>query len=119
MNQLINTESPSHYDDLEKKSVLELITDMNKEDAIIAQVVKSVLPQIEQLICAALKKMQGGGRLFYIGAGTSGRLGVLDASEIPPTYGVDEGMVIGIIAGGDQAIRKAIEFAEDDANLAG
>lgn len=118
MNQLINTESPSHYDDLEKKSVLELITDMNKEDAIIAQVVKSVLPQIEQLICAALKKMQGGGRLFYIGAGTSGRLGVLDASEIPPTYGVDEGMVIGIIAGGDQAIRKAIEFAEDDANLA-
>ena len=118
MNQLINTESPSHYDDLEKKSVLELITDMNKEDAIIAQVVKSVLPQIEQLICAALKKMQGGGRVFYIGAGTSGRLGVLDASEIPPTYGVDEGMVIGIIAGGDQAIRKAIEFAEDDPSQA-
>ena len=118
MSQLTNTESPSHYDDLENKSVLELITDMNKEDAIIAQVVKSVLPQIEKLITAAIPKMQVGGRIFYIGAGTSGRLGVLDASEIPPTYGVDDGMVIGIIAGGDQAIRKSIEFAEDDANQA-
>ena len=107
MSQLTNTESPSHYDDLENKSVLELITDMNKEDAIIAQVVKSVLPQIEKLITAAIPKMQVGGRIFYIGAGTSGRLGVLD-----------DGMVIGIIAGGDQAIRKSIEFAEDDANQA-
>jgi N-acetylmuramic acid 6-phosphate etherase len=114
MNQLNNTESPSHYDDLENKSVLELITDINKEDSTIAQVVKYALPQIEKLISAALKKMQAGGRLFYIGAGTSGRLGILDASEIPPTYGVEDGLVVGIIAGGDNAIRKAIEFAEDD-----
>jgi N-acetylmuramic acid 6-phosphate etherase len=114
MNQLNNTESPSHYDDLEKKSVLELITDINKEDATIAQVVKYALPQIEKLISAVVKKMQVGGRLFYIGAGTSGRLGILDASEIPPTYGVEDGLVVGLIAGGDKAIRKAIEFAEDD-----
>ena len=118
MNQINHTESPSHYDDLEKKSVLELIIDINNEDGTIAQVVKSALPQIEKLISAALKKMQGGGRLFYIGAGTSGRLGILDASEIPPTYGVEEGVVLGIIAGGDNAIRKAIEFAEDDKSQA-
>lgn len=118
MNQINNTESPSHYEDLENKSVLELITGMNKEDAIIAQVVKSALPQIEKLITAALSKMQAGGRLFYIGSGTSGRLGILDASEIPPTYGVDDGMVIGVIAGGDHAIRKAVEFAEDDTSQA-
>ena len=118
MNQNNHTESPSHYDDLEKKSVLELITDINNEDASIAQTVKSALAQIEKLISAALKKMQAGGRLFYIGAGTSGRLGILDASEIPPTYGLEEGVVIGIIAGGDNAIRKAIEFAEDDRNQA-
>jgi N-acetylmuramic acid 6-phosphate etherase len=118
MNQINHTESPSHYDDLEKKSVLELIIDINNEDGTIAQVVKSALPQIEKLISAALKKMQGGGRLFYIGAGTSGRLGILDASEIPPTYGVEDGIVIGVIAGGDNAIRKAIEFAEDDKSQA-
>jgi N-acetylmuramic acid 6-phosphate etherase len=118
MNQLNHTESPSHYDDLEKKSVLELITDINNEDASIAHTVKSALAQIERLINAALKKMQVGGRLFYIGAGTSGRLGILDASEIPPTYGVEEGVVLGIIAGGDNAIRKAIEFAEDDKSQA-
>jgi N-acetylmuramic acid 6-phosphate etherase len=118
MNQINHTESPSHYDDLEKKSVLELIIDINNEDGTIAKVVKSALPQIEKLISAALKKMQGGGRLFYIGAGTSGRLGILDASEIPPTYGVEDGIVIGVIAGGDNAIRKAIEFAEDDKSQA-
>lgn len=118
MDQTKNTEAPSHYDNLEQKSVLELITDINKEDAIVAQVVKSVLPQIGQLIEAALSKMQAGGRLFYLGAGTSGRLGVLDASEIPPTYGVEEGVVIGVIAGGDNALRKAIEFAEDDTSQA-
>lgn len=114
MNQKRNTESPSHYDDLEKKSVLELITGINKEDQTIALVVKNALPQIEQLINAALPKMKAGGRLFYIGAGTSGRLGVLDASEIPPTYGVSQNIVIGIIAGGDNAIRNAVEYAEDD-----
>ena len=118
MDQAKNTESTSPYDHLEQKSVMELITNINKEDAIVAQVVKSVLPQIEQLIKAALSTMQSGGRLFYLGAGTSGRLGVLDAAEIPPTYGVDEGMVIAVIAGGENAIRKAIEFAEDDTSQA-
>ena len=118
MNQRKNTESPSHYDDLEKKSVIELITDINKEDQSIAQIVKGSLPQIEKLINAALPKMKAGGRLFYIGAGTSGRLGVLDASEIPPTYGVSSNIVIAIIAGGDHAIRNAVEFAEDDTTKA-
>lgn len=113
-----NTESPSHYDDLEKKSVIELITGINKEDQTIAQVVKGALPQIEKLVSAALPKMKAGGRLFYIGAGTSGRLGVLDASEIPPTYGVGQNIVIGIIAGGDNAIRNAVEYAEDDTSQA-
>ena len=118
MNQRKNTESPSHYDDLEKKSAIELITDINKEDQTIAQIVKGSLPQIERLINAALPKMKAGGRLFYIGAGTSGRLGVLDASEIPPTYGVSNNIVIAINAGGDHAIRNAVEFAEDDTNKA-
>jgi N-acetylmuramic acid 6-phosphate etherase len=118
MNQKKNTESPSNYDHLETKSVIELITAINKEDQSIAMIVQKSLPQIEQLISAALPKMKAGGRLFYIGAGTSGRLGVLDASEIPPTYGVSHGIVIGIIAGGDIAIRKAVEFAEDDTRQA-
>ncbi len=118
MNQKKNTESPSNYDHLETKSVIELITAINKEDQSIALIVQKSLPQIEQLIIAALPKMKAGGRLFYIGAGTSGRLGVLDASEIPPTYGVSHGIVIGIIAGGDIAIRKAVEFAEDDTQQA-
>ena len=118
MNQTKNTESPSHYDHLEKKSVIELITGINKEDKTVAQIVKTCLPQIEKLISAALPKMKTGGRLFYIGAGTSGRLGVLDASEIPPTYGVSQNIVIGIIAGGDNAIRNAVEYAEDDVNQA-
>ncbi len=118
MNQKKNTESPSNYDHLETKSVIELITAINKEDQSIALIVQKSLPQIEQLISAALPNMKAGGRLFYIGAGTSGRLGVLDASEIPPTYGVSHGIVIGIIAGGDLAIRKAVEFAEDDTRQA-
>jgi len=109
-----NTEAPSRYDDLETRSVLELITIINKEDFTVAETIKSCLPQIEKLISAALLKMKAGGRLFYIGAGTSGRLGILDASEIPPTYGVGANKVIGIIAGGDSAIRNAVEFAEDD-----
>lgn len=118
MNQKKNTESPSHYDHLETKSVIELITDINREDQTIANIVKDSLPQIEQLISGALLRMKEGGRLFYIGAGTSGRLGVLDASEIPPTYGVGHDIVIGLIAGGDIAIRKAVEFAEDDTTQA-
>jgi N-acetylmuramic acid 6-phosphate etherase len=118
MNQKKNTESPSHYDHLETKSVIQLISDINNEDQSVALIVKKALPQIEQLISAALPKMKAGGRLFYIGAGTSGRLGVLDASEIPPTYGVDHNIVIGLIAGGDIAIRKAVEFAEDDTQQA-
>jgi N-acetylmuramic acid 6-phosphate etherase len=118
MNQRKNTESPSYYDHLETKSVIELIRDINKEDQSIAKIVKDALPQIEKLITAALPKMKAGGRLFYIGAGTSGRLGVLDASEIPPTYGVSQNIVIAIIAGGDNAIRNAIEYAEDDTTKA-
>ena len=118
MDTKTNTESPSYYDNLEKKSVIELITDINKEDQKVAKIVKAALPQIEKLITAALKQMKAGGRLFYIGAGTSGRLGVLDASEIPPTYGVTQDNVIAIIAGGDNALRNAIENAEDDTNNA-
>ncbi len=113
-----NTEAASHYDHLEQKSVLELITAINQEDHSVAIAVQKALPQIEQLINAALKKMQAGGRLFYIGAGTSGRLGILDASEIPPTYGISHDMVVGLIAGGDAAIRKAVEFAEDNTEQA-
>ena len=117
MNKNKDTEAPSYYDDLEKKSVIELLTHINHEDFTVAETVKESLHQIEKLIKAALRKMKKGGRLFYIGAGTSGRLGVLDASEIPPTYGVND-IVIGIIAGGEMALRKAIEFAEDDDSLA-
>lgn len=117
MKELKTTESPSYYDDLEKKSVLELITGINNEDFSVAETIKKSLPQIEQLITAVVSRMKTGGRLFYIGAGTSGRLGILDASEIPPTYGVHN-KVIGIIAGGDTAIRNAVEFAEDDTEQA-
>jgi N-acetylmuramic acid 6-phosphate etherase len=107
------TESSSRYTDLEKKSVMELITGINNEDATVALVIQQSLPQIEKLITVVVEKVKAGGRLFYIGAGTSGRLGILDASEIPPTYGVQD-IVIGLIAGGDTAIRKAVENAEDD-----
>jgi N-acetylmuramic acid 6-phosphate etherase len=108
------TEQPSHYRHLEQMSVLEIITGINREDEEIAGAVKKVLPQIEKLISAVSEKMIEGGRLFYIGAGTSGRLGILDASECPPTYGVPQGLVIGVIAGGEKAIINAIENAEDN-----
>lgn len=107
------TERPSHYDDLEQKSVGELLRDINREDALVAKVVCGVIPQIQALIEAIEPRMKQGGRLFYVGAGTSGRLGVLDASELPPTFGVPEDWVIGIIAGGDKALRHAVENAED------
>ncbi|MBX2956260.1 MAG: N-acetylmuramic acid 6-phosphate etherase [Cyclobacteriaceae bacterium] len=112
------TESSSYYNHLEKMSVHELLTSINKEDKSVPLAIEKVIPQIEKLVGVIVEKMSSGGRLFYIGAGTSGRLGILDASEIPPTYGMPHGKVIGLIAGGDQAIRKAVEHAEDDAEQA-
>lgn len=111
------TESSSNYNDLEKMSVRELLDGIHNEDKKVLPAVKKVIPQIEKLVSEIVPRVKKGGRLFYIGAGTSGRLGILDASEIPPTYGVDYGLVIGLIAGGDQAIRKAVESAEDNENL--
>lgn len=108
------TEAPSLYSDLEDKSVGELIRDINTEDKKVATAVERALPQIERLTEAVISRMEHGGRLFYIGAGTSGRLGVLDASELPPTFGVPSSLVCGIIAGGDAALRTAAEHAEDD-----
>src|SRR5690606_7697615 len=108
------TESSSAYNDLEKMSVRELLVNMNKEDQSVPLAIQKVIPAIERLVEEVVARMQGGGRLFYIGAGTSGRLGILDASEIPPTYGMPHGRVVGLIAGGDAAIRKAVEDAEDD-----
>jgi len=112
------TESSSHYDDLEKMSIGDLLASMNKEDQSVPVAVQRVIPSIEILVKAIVGKMQKGGRLFYIGAGTSGRLGILDASEIPPTYGMPHGKVIGLIAGGDKAIRQSVEHAEDDMSQA-
>jgi len=108
------TEEDSHYRHLEKKSVRELLEAINREDRKVPIAVGKAIPQIEALVNALIPKMQRGGRLFYIGAGTSGRLGIVDASECPPTFGVPHDWVIGLIAGGDSAIRKAVEFAEDD-----
>jgi N-acetylmuramic acid 6-phosphate etherase len=108
------TEHASPYRHLEKMSVGEIIALMNQEDKTVPDAVACALPQIENLIMALCDKMIAGGRLFYIGAGTSGRLGILDASECPPTYGVPQGLVVGIIAGGQNAITNAVEFAEDD-----
>jgi len=108
------TETPSLYNNLEQMPVLELLTNINTEDAKVALAVKQSISQIELLVNKALEGMLKGGRLFYLGAGTSGRLGILDASECPPTYGVEHGLVVGLIAGGDNAIRKAVEFAEDN-----
>jgi len=108
------TESDSNYDKLENMSVLELLVNINREDKTVPYAVEKAIPQIEKLVTALTEKMKNGGRLFYMGAGTSGRLGIVDASECPPTYGVEHGLVIGLIAGGDKAIRKAVEFAEDD-----
>ena len=113
MSFIKTTESDSKYDHLEKMSVSELLYNINKEDKTIANAVEHALPQIEKLTEKVIDKLKSGGRLFYIGSGTSGRLGIVDASECPPTFGVPHGLVIGIIAGGDSAIRKAVEFAED------
>ena len=108
------TESESNYPHLEQLTVAELIHGINQEDQTVAIAVQQAIPQIEAALNEIVKRMKVGGRLFYIGAGTSGRLGVLDASECPPTFGVAQDKVIGLIAGGDSAIRKAVEFAEDD-----
>lgn len=108
------TEQPSKYDHLEKMSVQELLTAMNREDQSVPLAVQKVIPDIEKLVEAIVENMTMGGRLFYIGAGTSGRLGVLDASEIPPTYGLPMGVVIGVIAGGKTAITAPVEKAEDN-----
>ena len=107
------TEQPSHYDHLEKMSVGELLQHINEEDMLVAEAVHKAMPQIQALVEALEPRMKRGGRLFYVGAGTSGRLGVLDASELPPTFGVTEDRVIGLIAGGDKALRHAVEKAED------
>lgn len=117
MNDHSTTESGSKHTHLESKSFEELITGINDEDATIAGLVLEQKTNIAAVCRLAFEKLSSGGRLFYIGAGTSGRLGILDASECPPTYGVPQGMVVGLIAGGDTAIRKAVEFAEDDTQL--
>ena len=108
------TESDSNYDNLEKKSSISLLKIINKEDQSVANNVKKAIPDINKLVKNIVKQLNKKGRLFYIGSGTSGRLGVVDASECPPTFGVDYNLVIGIIAGGDKAIKKSIENAEDD-----
>ena len=111
------TESESLYNDLEKKTVRELLESINNEDQKVPVIVRQSIPIIEKLVEVIAERMKKGGRLFYIGAGTSGRLGIVDASEIPPTFGLDHGYVIGLIAGGDKAIRKAVEMAEDNEEL--
>ena len=116
MNRI--TEQESKYNDIDKMSVLEILTGINNEDKLVPLAVEKALPQIEKLASAVAERMKIGGRLFYIGAGTSGRLGVVDASECPPTFGVPFDQVVGIIAGGDTAIRRAVEFAEDNATQA-
>ncbi|MBS1977363.1 MAG: N-acetylmuramic acid 6-phosphate etherase [Bacteroidetes bacterium] len=116
--KITTTESASRYQSLERMSVSELLKNINREDRRVPIAVAGVIPQIEKLVKVIVRKMKTGGRLFYIGAGTSGRLGVVDASEIPPTYGMSQGRVIGLIAGGDRAIRQAVEHAEDDPSQA-
>lgn len=107
------TEKDSNYDDLDKMSINELLASINEEDKTVPYAIEKVIPAIEKLVEVIVAKMEVGGRLFYMGAGTSGRLGVVDASECPPTFGVQHGLVIGLIAGGDSAMWKAVEFAED------
>ena len=109
------SEQPSLYNDLEKKSVREILEDINREDQKVALAIQKAIPQIEKLVTQIVPRMKQGGRIFYMGAGTSGRLGVLDASEIPPTFGMPPTLVIGLIAGGDTALRNPVENAEDDA----
>lgn len=108
------TEQSSNYANLDKMTTLELLQNMNREDKTVPLAVEKCIPQIEKLVEGIVERMKKGGRLFYLGAGTSGRLGILDASEIPPTYGAPFDLIIGLIAGGDTAIRKAVENAEDD-----
>ncbi len=108
------TEQESNYQDLDKMSSSELLKLMNTEDSSVPRAIEKVIPAIEALVDVIVDRFNKGGRLFYIGAGTSGRLGIVDASECPPTYGVPHGMVVGLMAGGDSAMRKAVEFAEDD-----
>ena len=110
------TESESLYHNLEQQSVRELLEEINREDQKVALAVQQTIPAIEQLVTGIVARMKQGGRLFYLGAGTSGRLGVLDASEIPPTFGMPNTYVIGLIAGGDTALRNPVEAAEDDIN---
>ncbi|NAY90512.1 N-acetylmuramic acid 6-phosphate etherase [Muricauda sp. JGD-17] len=112
------TERPSLYDKLEQMDTLDIVTSINNEDKKVADAVAKVIPQVTKLVDSIAERFLDGGRLFYIGAGTSGRLGILDASEIPPTFGLPHDRVIGLIAGGDGAIRKAVEFAEDDTHQA-
>jgi len=112
----MNTESTSRHDHLEQKDTFQLLQGINAEDQTIAGIVEKAIPQIADLVDAVHDKMKTGGRLFYLGAGTSGRLGIVDASECPPTFGVDFDRVIGLIAGGDKAIRRAVENAEDNEN---
>lgn len=111
------TEQESLYQNLENQTIFDLLTQMNQEDVKVPKAVSSSIPQINALVENILPRMKKGGRLFYLGAGTSGRLGILDASECPPTYGVSHDLVVGLIAGGDGAIRKAVEFAEDDLDM--
>lgn len=111
------TEDASHYDNIENLSILEQLTAINAEDKKVPIAVEKILPEITDFVSEALNRMKNGGRLFYLGAGTSGRLGIVDASECPPTFGVEQGKVVGLIAGGDAAIRVAVENAEDDVNL--
>lgn len=108
------TEQPSLYDDLDRKSVKEILENINTEDHKVADAVQKAIPQIEKLVTLIIPRVKKGGRIFYMGAGTSGRLGVLDASEIPPTFGMPPTVVIGLIAGGDTALRNPVENAEDD-----
>ncbi|PKQ60856.1 N-acetylmuramic acid 6-phosphate etherase [Labilibaculum filiforme] len=108
------TESPSNFSNLEKMSVTELLTGINQEDGQVHLAVHRTIPEIEKFVTLLIDRIKAGGRLFYLGAGTSGRLGVLDASELPPTFGVPGNIVIGLIAGGDKALRNAVESAEDD-----
>ncbi|NQX90917.1 MAG: N-acetylmuramic acid 6-phosphate etherase [Flavobacteriales bacterium] len=114
MKSIPSTESESNYDNLETLSIEQVLSNINSEDHAVPRVINKLIPEIGALVEQIVVRMKVGGRLFYVGAGTSGRLGIVDASECPPTFGVPHDWVIGIMAGGDQAIRKAVEFAEDD-----
>lgn len=114
MSIIKHTEAPSRHRHLEQQDTNSLLYGMNEEDQLVPQITKQAIPQIVPLVDAIVDHLLSGGRLFYLGAGTSGRLGIVDASECPPTFGVDHGLVVGLMAGGDGAIRKAVEFAEDD-----